>query len=286
MAGRFPPPPDSLLRGSSLVTLGFTSFPVPQPCMSVGGVGVGGASLAVTRRSSGAQCWVLGMPAGRVSLLGRSSGLSGGGASGTCRRAASPMLCAPLSSASGSDGPVPVSSVDPVRGLYVGDREALPPLEYPDHPAKLKGPHKPVIVKGALRRFLGQDVTRHRGGRRCSNKATRGARGSQGVASGRRRAARSRGGATLAGGEPHPRPGRHTDGGSPRPRKGTTPAGGRHGSRATRKANHRGSPRRRGATRRKGGVREGRDASGQSGWSPRSKKRRRWEDVAVSSRHQ
>lgn len=127
--------------------------------MSVGGVGVGGASLAVTRRSSGAQCWVLGMPAGRVSLLGRSSGLSGGGASGTCRRAASPMLCAPLSSASGSDGPVPVSSVDPVRGLYVGDREALPPLEYPDHPAKLKGPHKPVIVKGALRRFLGQDVS-------------------------------------------------------------------------------------------------------------------------------
>lgn len=69
------------------------------------------------------------------------------------------MLCAPLSSASGSDGPVPVSSVNPVRGLYVGDREALPPLEYPDHPAKLKGPHKPVIVKGALRRFLGQDVS-------------------------------------------------------------------------------------------------------------------------------
>eukprot|EP00170_Pyropia_yezoensis_P004088 contig_16856_g4099 len=38
-------------------------------------------------------------------------------------------------------------------------REALPTLEYPDHPAKLKGPHKPVIVNGDLRRFLGRDVS-------------------------------------------------------------------------------------------------------------------------------
>ncbi|KAK1862161.1 hypothetical protein I4F81_004736 [Pyropia yezoensis] len=158
MAGRFPSPSDSL-RGSPRVNLGFTSFPVPQPCMSAGGVGVGGAPLAVTRRSTGVQCWVLGMPAGRASLLGRSGGVSGGGAFGTCRRAASPMLCAPLSAAAGSDGPVPVSAVGPVRGLSMGDREALLPLEYPEHPAKLKGPHKPVVVNGVLRRFLGRGVS-------------------------------------------------------------------------------------------------------------------------------
>lgn len=120
---------------------------------------MGGAPLAVTRRSTGVQCWVLGMPAGRASLLGRSGGVSGGGAFGTCRRAASPMLCAPLSAAAGSDGPVPVSAVGPVRGLSMGDREALLPLEYPEHPAKLKGPHKPVVVNGVLRRFLGRGVS-------------------------------------------------------------------------------------------------------------------------------
>ncbi|KAK1861992.1 hypothetical protein I4F81_004568 [Pyropia yezoensis] len=49
MAGRFPSPSVSL-RESARVTLRFTSFPVPQPCMSVGGVGVGGAPLAMTRR--------------------------------------------------------------------------------------------------------------------------------------------------------------------------------------------------------------------------------------------
>ncbi|KAK1864091.1 hypothetical protein I4F81_006641 [Pyropia yezoensis] len=69
------------------------------------------------------------------------------------------MLCAPLSAAAGSDGPVPVSAVGPVRGLSMGDREALLPLEYPEHPAKLKGPHKPVVVNGVLRRFLGRGVS-------------------------------------------------------------------------------------------------------------------------------
>lgn len=46
-----------------------------------------------------------------------------------------------------------------MRGLHMDAREALPTLEYPDHPAKLKGPHKPVIVNGDLRRFLGRDVS-------------------------------------------------------------------------------------------------------------------------------
>lgn len=41
------------------------------------------------------------------------------------------------------------------------DREARPTLEYPGHPAKLKGPHKPLIVRGYLRRFLGREVSTH-----------------------------------------------------------------------------------------------------------------------------
>ncbi|KAK1867825.1 hypothetical protein I4F81_010324 [Pyropia yezoensis] len=158
MASLFPSPYASL-RGSSRVILSFTAFALPQPCMSVGGVGAGGAPLAVTRRSSGAQCWVLGLPVRCVSMVGRSGGVSESCTSGTCRRGALPMLLAPLSSAARSNGPMPVSAEDSLRGLHMDAREALPTLEYPDHPAKLKGPHKPVIVNGDPRRFLGRDVS-------------------------------------------------------------------------------------------------------------------------------